>query len=67
MLGPVARTASVTLFAFTFRAKVPSDAQETSTRRIVPVVVAGVTTHPVAVPVWEKSLLANPVIASENV
>ena len=66
--GPVFVAASLTMPAFNCATKVPFPAHVTLTETegfAVP--AAGVKTHPVAVPVEEKSLATIPDTASENV
>ena len=66
--GPVFEAASTTDPALRRATIVPSDAQVTLTvTDRFAVVAPGVNTHPVAVPVDEKSLATIPDTASENV
>ena len=66
--GPVFAAASLTIPAFNCATNVPFPVHVTLTdTEGLAVVALGVKTHPVAVPVDEKSLARIPVTASENV
>jgi hypothetical protein len=65
--GPVLPAASTTASAANCSTNVPSPHPVTATLIVVPDDAAGVNTHPVAVPVFEKSAAARPLIASPKV
>ena len=65
--GPVLPAASLTELAASLPIKVPSEQEATTTVTTVPEEAEGVKTQPVAVPVFEKSAEARPLIAFEKV
>ena len=64
--GPVTEVRSTTAFPVNWAITVPSDVHTTETVIVVPVLADGVNTHPVAVPVLEKSLDSRPLIVLLN-
>jgi hypothetical protein len=67
MAGPVLPAVSLTPEAANLNTTVPSEQEETETVIEEPAAAEGVNTHPVAVPVFEKSAEVKPVTASEKV